>query len=337
MLSPHPHLRYSGTVPGWIAGQYARDTGVVDIAALARRAGARFVAARAAAIDPDGRAITCDDGVVIDFDIASIDTGGVGQSARRFGRDPRMLDIRPIDNFVERLEKAALVERVAVIGGGAGGVELAFALRNRAGARGGAGGALQVTLIAGSAGLLPHMAQSVRKRVRAQLQRQSIVLLEADARIEETSLLAGPAAVRADVIVAAIGSAAPDWPGAGGLACDADGFIAVDAFQRSTSHPHIFAAGDCARRMDIAVDHSGVHAVHTGPVLAANLRAVLAGRKISQTYAPRAAHLYLISTGQGEAIGSYGRFAFEGRCAAKLKHAIDMRWLSFYAALAKPI
>ncbi|MEM8725625.1 MAG: FAD-dependent oxidoreductase, partial [Pseudomonadota bacterium] len=137
-----------------------------------------------------------------------------------------------------------------------------------------------------------------------------------------------------DLIVAALGSAAPVGRGAIGVECDAEGFVAVDRYQRSTSHPHVFAAGDVAARQDRNVPHSGVHAVHAGPVLAKNLRAALTGAAPTHSYQPRPASLYLLSTGNGSAIMSYGAFAAQGRWAGKLKRWIDKRWIGTYARLA---
>jgi NADH dehydrogenase FAD-containing subunit len=58
LLTPEPTLRYSGMVPGWIAGQHTSEAGLVDLVALARRAGAELVQDRCAAIDPDARTVT---------------------------------------------------------------------------------------------------------------------------------------------------------------------------------------------------------------------------------------------------------------------------------------
>ena len=337
LLSPHPYLRYSGTVPGWIAGQYARDMGLVDLAGLARAAGVTFIPARARAIDAEAREVTSDAGEPLSFDIASIDTGGVGQAARILGEDPRLIDVRPIESFVDRLEARLsgdqAAKRIAVIGGGAGGAELAFALRNSAWLDRSA----EIVVITGNDGLLPGFSPAVVAKVGDELARQGLECLSADARFENGQIVASGTPYDVDVVVAALGSGAPAWPGLGGLACDDQGFIAVDRHQRSVSHPHIFASADVASRTDRQVTRSGVNAVHTGPVLAANLRAVMKGQEPRQSYTPRTAQLYLISTGRGEAIASYGRFAYQGRVATKLKHAIDMRWLSSYAALAKPM
>ncbi|MFU7528481.1 FAD-dependent oxidoreductase [Qipengyuania sp. ASV99] len=330
LLTPSSQLRYSGMVPGWIAGRYDRGEGTVDLAGLAQRAGAELILGRAAGIDPAARFIETDDGTRVAFDLASIDTGGVGVAVERLGADPRLMDVRPIDRFVDVLAQAPPAGCTAVVGGGAGGTELAFALRNRDDAA-----ERSVVLVAGAEGLLPGFADAVRANVLREFARQGIEVIAGEARFEDGSLFAGERSLEPlDLIVAALGSGAPEWPASGGLASDAQGFVAVDRYQRSISHPHIFAAGDVAARQDRALAHSGVHAVFAGPVLAANLRAALNGQAPQQTYQPRWNNLYLLSTGDGAAIASYGPFSAQGRCVGRLKHWIDTRWISKYSALA---
>jgi NADH dehydrogenase FAD-containing subunit len=336
LLTPAPALRYSGMVPGWLAGQHGQDEGLVDLAALAARAGVAFVADRCAALDPEARVVTTAGGARIGFALASFDTGGEGQGAALLGADPRLLEVRPIDALVERLAVLSASRRgpwrVVVAGGGAGGVELAFGLRNLAGAR----PPPQVTLVAGEGGLLPGFAPGVRSRALRSCARQGIAVIAADARFAHGALMAGTQSLEpADCVIAATGSAAPGWVRASGLATDAAGFIAVDAHQRSPSHPHIFAAGDVAARTDRPLAHSGVHAVFAGPVLAANLRAAASGEAPRARYRPRRHSLYLLNTGDGSAIASYGPLAAEGRWVLALKHAIDKRWIGQYAALAR--
>jgi NADH dehydrogenase FAD-containing subunit len=332
LLTPERHLRYSGMVPGWIAGQHAQDDGLVDLPALAARAGVALVLDRCTGLDPDAQLVRTAAGEAIRFDIASFDTGGEGQAAKLLGDDPRLIDVRPIGAFVDRLAALGPLARIVVVGGGAGGVELAFALRNRAGV------SLppEVTLAAGRAGLLPGFAPAVQARAARALARQGITVLSADARFAGGAIVAGEQSLEpADCIIAATGSAAPAWVRASGIATDAAGFLSVDAHQRSTSHPHIFAAGDVAARTDRPLAHSGVHAVFAGPVLAANLRAVLAGKALRRTYRPRWNNLYLMNTGDGSAIASYGPLAAEGRWVLALKHWIDKRWIAQYVRLAQ--
>lgn len=336
LLTPHPALRYSGMVPGWLSGEHDRLRGIVDLAGLASAAGVDLHLGRAAAIDPDARIVTSEAGRTIAFDIASIDTGGVGYARQALGDDKRLIEVRPIEKFVESMEAwrrtvPAGPIRAAVIGGGAGGVELAFAMRNLAGVS----HKPHVTLVTGRAGLLPAMSRAVRGAVMREAERQGIAIIAEDARFERGRLQAGGSAIEpVDIVLAALGSAAPDWPVAGGLASDEAGFIAVDRHQRSLSHSCVFAAGDVASRADRDVPHSGVHAVFAGPRLAANLRAALAGREPVKSYRPRPGSLYLMSTGNGAAIASYGPFAASGRWLAWLKRRIDLGWIDGYAALA---
>lgn len=72
-----------------------------------------------------------------------------------------------------------------------------------------------------------------------------------------------------------------------------------------------------------------------GPLLAANLRAVLAGEAPRRIYRPRWNNLYLMNTGDGSAIASYGPLAAEGRWVLTLKHWIDKRWIAQYARIAQ--
>lgn len=336
LITPHPWLTYSGMIPDWIAGEHDRDEGRVDLAALARRAGVHLMLDRCVAIDPDRRHCSLASGETVGFEYAAIDAGGVGRAQATLGDDPRLLELRPMDDFVARLDNWRIANRaggrnVAVIGGGAGGLETACAIRNMAGLE----QPCAVQLVTGQAGLLPDFAPRLRWLAARELARQGIGLAVADARISGRQLYAGPASLEpVDLIIAALGSAAPDWPKQSGLACDPQGFIAVDRHQRSISHPHILAAGDIAVRTDRNVPRSGVHAVHTGPALAANLRSLLTGTAPQASYRPRAASLYLMNLGNSEALASYGLLAAQGRWAWRLKRWIDRRWIAAYAAIS---
>ncbi|MDP2131557.1 MAG: FAD-dependent oxidoreductase [Erythrobacter sp.] len=336
LLTPQSTLRYSGMVPGWIVGQHSRDEALVDLAALAQRAGVELVLDSCTGLDTDARRVRTAGGGEIAFDIASFDTGGEGRGAALLGDDPRLIDVRSIGGFVDRLAALSAsgqtLAHVVVAGGGAGGVELAFAIRNRRGN----GAPPQVTLVTGQDGLLPGFALAVQRRVAAGLARQGIAVHHDDARIEGGAIMAGSQSLEpADAIITALGSAAPRWVRESGLAVDDAGFISVNQHHQSPSHPHIFAAGDVAARTDRALAHSGVHAVFAGPVIAANLRSCLAGEKPRAAYHPRAHNLYLMNTGDGSAIASYGPFAAQGGWVLRLKHRIDRRWIAKYAALAK--
>ena len=134
-----------------------------------------------------------------------------------------------------------------------------------------------------------------------------------------------------DAILAAVGSGAPSWPRESGLPVAEDGFIRVGPTQQVEGLPQILAAGDVARRTDVRVRHSGVHAVYAGPVLATNLRRLIAGRSDLATYSPFGKDFYLFNTCRGTSILSYGAFGLKARWLRRLKDWLDRRWIARFS------
>ena len=103
---------------------------------------------------------------------------------------------------------------------------------------------------------------------------------------EKGALLSDGTQLPADCIIAATGARASCRLALSGLISGENGYIAVDGHYRSISYPDVFAAGDICTRQDMVVARSGVHAVHAGPVLAANLLVALHGGTM-RLYRPR--------------------------------------------------
>jgi NADH dehydrogenase FAD-containing subunit len=68
-----------------------------------------------------------------------------------------------------------------------------------------------------------------------------------------------------------------------------------------------------------------------GPVLTHNLRAALTGAAL-QPYTPQSTFLSLLSTADGRAIASRGRFSLSGRWAWLWKDRIDRRFVRRFAS-----
>jgi NADH dehydrogenase FAD-containing subunit len=74
-----------------------------------------------------------------------------------------------------------------------------------------------------------------------------------------------------------------------------------------------------------------------GPVLTHNLRAALTGAAL-QPYTPQSTFLSLLSTADGSAIASRGRFSLSGRWAWLWKDRIDRRFVRrFASANTRPV
>ena len=167
-----------------------------------------------------------------------------------------------------------------MIGGGAGGVELALAIDHRL--REVAKGAqVQVTL-ATKDEILAGLAAAARHKMRAIFQRRGLRLLEkaATVRIERGAVqLENGKWLQADAVFVVTEASAAKWFAATGLPLDEGGFIAVDDTLRSTGDERVFAVGDCATVLKHRRPKAGVFAVRQGPPLARNLRRVVLGER----------------------------------------------------------
>ena len=333
LVAPYDRQLYSGMVPGFVAGHYALDDCVIPLEPLVRRSGIRWLQRSVRAVDGQAQTVTLDDASVLHYDWLSLNTGPVQDRAliehSMPGAREHGLFIRPIEAFgalwpqvVAWAQSKPL--RIAVVGAGAAGIELAMAVRQRL-------PNAAITLLCGDTPIGAGYTARVQARLKAALLKRKITLLHDSAaavRPGEVELQSG-ATLACDVPLIATGAQAPAWLLESGLALDPQGFVAVDACQRSSSHPQVFAAGDVSTRMDRPLARSGVYAVRAGPVLAMNLAAAVAGRPLTE-HQPPAQTLNLLSCGDRYAIASWGKYSAQGRWVWWLKDWIDRRFLRRY-------
>jgi selenide,water dikinase len=333
---------YSGMLPGYVAGHYRLDECHIDLMRLARFAGARLIHDEAVGLDRDRCEVLCRGHPPIRYDVVSLDIGITPRRDTVPGATEHTVAVKPIDRFAERWEK--LLERnrsrakdhgrlrLAVVGGGAGGVELALAAQHRLTAMMFA--PPQITLVTRD-GLLPSHNARVRTKFARILAEHGIVVVAGKpvVQVEEGRLiLADGAMVGFDEALWVTEAGAAPWLAETGLALDPGGFVETDEFLRSPSDAAVFAAGDVAAMRGHPRDKSGVYAVRAGPYLAENLRRALAARPLRRAIPQRRA-LALIGTGDGRAVASRGAFAAEGAWLWRLKQWIDRRWMRGYAEL----
>jgi selenide,water dikinase len=123
-------------VSGFIGGTYGIEDLAFDLPSLAAKAGAVYIRGRATRLDTRSRRVELDSGSLIGYDIASFAIGSGVAGADLQGVQERALTVKPIDlseSILTSLVRRAAVglPRVVVVGGGAGGVEVALAIRAR--------------------------------------------------------------------------------------------------------------------------------------------------------------------------------------------------------------
>src|SRR3954463_6185209 len=169
------HTPYSGMLPGLVAGLYGFDDAHIDTGPLARFAGARLYHDTAIGLDLANKRVICRDRPSVPFDLLSLDMGSTPNTGFVPGAAEHAIPVKPISAFLPRLD--ALIARVcgrkgrtriALVGAGAGGVELLLALERRLRREvvqaGHDPGSLAFTLVSGSDEILPAFPPGFRRR-----------------------------------------------------------------------------------------------------------------------------------------------------------------------------
>ena len=332
---------YSGMLPGVVAGHYSHDEAHIDLEILARFANARAIFEEATGLDLASRRVHVSGRPSISYDLLSIDIGST-PSVKVPGSLAHAVPVKPIDRFLshwdamrERLRAATTRTRVAVVGGGAGGVELILAVEYRMRTlfeERGTPAEFEYHLLTSTDAVLPTHNRAVRRMFLQTLRERGIVVHTGSPVVEvmpRRLRTADGAIHEADEILWTTEATAAPWLADSGLAVDESGFVQVTSTLQSVSHPDVFAAGDVASMVESPRPKSGVFAVRQGPPLARNLRRALLGQSLGQ-YHPQRRFLSLITTGDKHAIASRGSLALRGKWVWQWKDWIDRRFMRQY-------
>ncbi|MBD2091463.1 selenide, water dikinase SelD [Microcoleus sp. FACHB-1515] len=314
---------YSGMLPGYVAGLYDFDECHIDLRPLSNFAQAQIVVDRAVGLDLVNQRVICANRPPIAFDVLSIGIGSTPTVAPVPGADKYAIAVKPIAKFLDQWQK--ILDRVrenpqepltlAIVGGGAGGVELTLAVQanlQRIYQQCGQPPAnLQVHLVHRGDRLLPSRSATFARKVEKLLRdrnvhlhlNESVIEVERDRIRCESGL-----EIECAFVFWVTQASAATWLRESGLATDEDGFVLVDDCLRS-SHPQIFAAGDVATMQNHPRPKAGVFAVRQGQPLAQNLRRALQG-ELLRPFQPQKNYLILLGTGTGAAIASRDPFCF---------------------------
>ena len=359
-------------VPGYLRGTYRVEEIAVDVAPLVRGAGGRLLLGKAVGLEPrrrlvkvveaadDGATSAADDGVgegrgvrEVPYDLVAFAVGSdaVGAAAASAGGGGAVLSCKPIGRAIELRRRLDFLAgeghppaTVAVVGGGAAGVEIALAAAGRLGtSAGGRRARHRVLLLEAGPAILAERSPRLRRRAEEVLQRRGVELSTGSKVVEvnppeEAGAPPGRAVLRlsggeeifCNLVVWV--TAATGWPlfREASLPLDSRGFLLVDDALRSVADPRVFAAGDCATLAAFpGTAKAGVYAVREGPVLARALRAALAGEPPPR-YRPQRGFLVILNTGDGRALLSYKGFVSYSRWALRIKDRIDRGFVAQY-------
>ncbi len=223
--------------------------------------------------------------------------------------------------------------RVAIVGGGATGVELAAELYNSAAALKYYGletfdeTRLAITLLEAGPRILPALPEKLAAAAREELEALGVRVLSG-ARVAEVTdgavITTQGQSIGAQLRVWAAGVKAPDFlRDIGGLECNAVNQLVVGPTLQTTRDPRIFAIGDCAAFTPAGAAHPVPPRAQAAHQMAASVarsirRLVAGGQATSFTYRDYGS---LVSLSRYSTVGSLmggligGKLAIEGRLA----------------------
>lgn len=330
LITPALTQTYSGMLPGWLAGHYHLADCQINLRPLVTAAGGELILDQVAQLNTHQQLVTTADGRVLAYDLLSINTGSETALPDPIANE-NILAIRPLEGLIKawpQLLKQAQQQptyQLAVLGGGAAGVELALAIQYAFQQQ---SSIAKVHLVAPQ--LLADHAPAVQKRVYKKLLEAGVQWHASRAQFEANGLILSTGAILpVQQVLAATGAKAATWLNNAGLMLDSAGYIKVNPEHQSLSHPNIFAAGDVCSRPEPEFGRSGVHAVYAGKVLAHNLPAYLVQAPL-RSYRPKQRSLYLLATGSKTAIASWGKFSASGAWVWHWKNHIDQSFMRQY-------
>ncbi|MGI8982883.1 MAG: selenide, water dikinase SelD [Pirellulaceae bacterium] len=347
-VSNFPVATYSGMLPGVLAGLYPPERMEIDLVRLCAAAGARLIVGDVTGLNVPERELLIADRPPLPFDVLSIGLGSVPNRTGLLEADDSLLEVKPMQTFLPRLEQRLQLLasggrqppdtsahgqplRITIVGGGAGGVEIAFCLPMRV--RSVLGNApFSITLIdsgdkllkGSSAGLVKRVERDFAERgVKVLLRRRVTHVKQGSAILDNGETIPG------ELVLWVTSAAPPPLIKNFNLPKDDRGFLLTKHTLQSTSGEPIFVVGDTGTIEGEKLPKAGVYAVREGPVLWENLQRLVLNEPL-QHYNPQRGFLKLLNRGDGTALGEHRGFSFEGKWAWRWKDGIDGKFMNMY-------
>ncbi len=169
LVSAEPHAWYSGMMPGLVAERYQTRECRVPLPALCAAADVEFIQGTLVALRPDTPGVLLATGVTLRSTWLSLNLGSLPALPEQSGDGMELLSVKPFADFIRRWQQwEEAPEPVAVLGGGAAGVELALAI---------AAQAREVSLFSAGELLATHPPR-LRRLALAHLQRAGVAVHE---------------------------------------------------------------------------------------------------------------------------------------------------------------
>lgn len=334
-ISKFPMATYSGMLPGTLAKQFASNEMEIELAPLAQRAAAELILGDVVGLDVDRQTLKFANREPLHYDTLSIGVGSMPAGWDEFD-SPALIPIKPMQTFVDRLEKrlelCGTSARCVVVGGGVAGVEIALCLRARLSSPS-SRKSHSISIVTSGDEIAGGMCQRSQRRLLHLLNERSIEVVKGFrvTQVEESAIADAEGKWQAaDVVIWATGAVPPPILTQFGLPTDERGFLTTTSTLLTTAGYPIFVVGDSGTIESDPAPKAGVTAVRQAPVLWHNLQATFDTSRSMKAFHPQADFLKIVNTGDGKALLEYHGWTFHARWCWRLKCWIDRSFVRKY-------
>ncbi|NIM16951.1 MAG: FAD-dependent oxidoreductase [Candidatus Aminicenantes bacterium] len=335
VISAGSYHYYSGMGPGLLSGVYTPQEVRFNVKRLTESRGGEFIEDKAITVDPGKRTIQLKNGKTVDYDVVSFNTGSEIATGPVDASYDNIFKVKPVENMfiarckiMEALKKGPL--NIAVIGGGAAGVEMVNNVW-RIAADMKVESKTKITMI--SRGKLLHRFPPRVRKLAVKSMNAKGIALEEDMPVKENTkekfLLEDGREIPFDFAFVATGTKPSDLFKESGIPTGDDGGLLVNEYLQSIKYPEIFGGGDCISFKPRPLDKVGVYAVRENPILMENLYAALSGGDF-QTFKPQEVYLLILNMGDDTGIFNRKSLTFAGKLAFKIKDRIDRKFMRVF-------
>jgi NADH dehydrogenase FAD-containing subunit len=335
LISP-TELYYNGVAPGVLSNRYPAGFGEIKVDCHLNKAKGMYIKEIVEKIDIKDNTVHLSDHASIDFDYLSINIGGRVPTGQILGSSVNSFPIRPIEklwefkvNLLSLIKQAPTSVSIAIVGGGAAGVEIAGNIKHFIQSQ---GISPNITLHTRGTTILPQFSISASKKVLKSFKKREIgVKLQSNViKIQKNKLtLENNEECFFDLCVLATGFIPNKVASNGSLITTGSGELVINSFLQSKSVPHVFATGDCSYFEAQPLWKSGYHAINQGPVLLKNMIALSKGSPL-QEYKPSKRIITALNLGGGTGLLILGNRSLLGKLSFRVKDVIEKRYINSY-------
>ncbi|MBL1210031.1 FAD-dependent oxidoreductase [Geminocystis sp. GBBB08] len=346
LISDVKNTPYSGMLPGYLGGYYTYEQTHINLEKLAKFAKIKLIIDSVIDIDIKHKKVIGRWGNQVDFDLLSIDIGSTPKNREIQGANLYTIPAKPVHFLIEKWQEIIKKTQLNpskkltlnIIGGGAGGVELAIniyqKLNNIL-----TPNKLKINLIHKREQILSNQNQwasykltEILKSKKINLYLNTVVkIVNEDSLITESGLK-----ITGDYHFLVTQASTPLWLKNSSIATDQEGFILIKDTLQTLNYDFIFATGDIATMINYSRPKAGVFAVKQGKPLFENISNFLKNKPL-KFYHPQKHYLNIIGIGNQSAVAIWGNIAWESPILWHFKQYLDQTFIKYFICLEKKV